>query len=480
MVSNMSLWSKYQSQEHFAKLTKDLEIDTLIIGGGITGLTTLYYLKEVESVCLVEAGTIGCGVTSNTTGKITYLQGAIYTEIQKNTNYETAKLYLKSQLTAINLLKDIINNEKIACDLEEVTAFLDAPKEEDYEKLIKEKEFFERNHIPVQLDAKNRSLQVNDTYVFNPIKYLNGLKKILKNKLIYEQTRITKIKKQGDGYLCFGDGLKIKAHNLVIACHYPFFLFPFCLPLKSYIEKSYIYAYKVTKNNHCTSITVSNPGYSTRYYQDGKDIYKICLDSSHHTAFKQNDTENFLKTKEKFAISEDKNVFKWSNVDIISIDKMPFIGAIKPNLFIASGFNTWGMTNSILAAKIISDAILNKENFYAPLFDPHRFYLSHIKNYLKNTFSSIYGFINSHIKKDWYSSKLTFKKENGQTIAIYTDENNGVHPVIPVCPHLKCGLIFNEEEKTWDCPCHSSRFDIDGKCLKGPSTKDITYFKEKD
>lgn len=469
----MSLWEKDLAKWQFATLKKDIEVDTLIIGGGLTGCTLLYYLKNYPSVCLVEKNTIGCGVTKNTTGKLTYLQGAIYSDLQKNISEQVASDYLKSQKMAISLIKDIIKKEHISCNLEKVTSFLHADKAKDLKKLESEKKFLQKHDISVQ--EGKYSLAVSDTYVFHPLKYINGLMNILKSKQIYEHTNITKIKYQQGKYVCFTKSATITAQKVIVTCHYPFFLLPFCLPLKSHIEKSYIIAYKVPKNEHCSGITISNPGFSYRYLEDKNNIYKICLSSSHATSINQNDSKNFLKVLKLFQIPQNKVVACWSNVDIITDDKLPFIGAIKPNFYLATGFNTWGMTNGILAAKILADAILQKENPYASIFQPKRINFYKVKNFFNNTTGSIIALLTSFKFKKWYPKNLHFVKKNGIKVAIYQDEKGNIHKVVPICPHMKCGLIFNEIEKTWDCPCHSSRFTLDGICLKGPSTKNITY-----
>lgn len=267
----------------------------------------------------------------------------------------------------------------------------------------------------------------------------------------------------------------IVAKKVIIACHYPFFLLPFFLPAKSYIEKSYLIACRTDKYELKSGITVSNPGFSYRYYKNGEDIYKICLASSHNTAICQNDVENFKNVKKIFGISDKDIVAKWSNVDIITGDKLPYIGEIQTNLYLGTGFNTWGMTNGILAAKIIADNILGIKNDYSSLFKVHRINLYKIKRIFINVGSTLVSFVNSHFKKNWYSSKVKFEKRNGVSVAIYIDEKGIEHVIKNKCPHAKCALIFNEVEKTWDCPCHSSRFDIDGNCIKGPSKENISY-----
>ena len=476
----MSLWGKYIDNVKFEKLNRNIETDVLVIGGGITGLTTLYYLKDYNSICLVEANRIGTGVTKNTTGKLTFLQGAVYEELESNLNYDNACKYLESQIEAIKLAKTIIEKEKIDCDLEKVSSFVYALDENEANKLKREKRIIESNKIKVHEhigsdQTYQYAISVDDTYVFNPIKYLNSLKQILKNKQIFEETTITKIKFIDGDYHCFSASGKIIAKKIIIACHYPFFLIPFFLPSKSYIEKSYLIAYKVDKNEYSSGITVSNPGFSFRYYQDKENIYKICLASSHNTAIKQNDKKNFENVKELFHIPEKDIVAKWSNVDIMTGDKLPFIGEIQNNLYLATGFNTWGMTNGILSAKILSDIILSKQNAYINFFKTNRMNFYKMKSTFVNVGSTLVSFVNSHFRKKWYSDNVKFENRNGVPVAIYIDENGKEHVVVNRCPHVKCALIFNEVEKTWDCPCHSSRFDIDGNCIKGPSKKNISF-----
>ena len=160
----------------------------------------------------------------------------------------------------------------------------------------------------------------------------------------------------------------------------------------------------------------------------------------------------------------------------MTTDRMPYIGKLKDNMYIACGYNTWGMTNGVLASKIISDLVMGIENKYTKLFNPMRFNLSNITSMPYILFSQTKSFLGTKLNKnkDWYN-RVKFYKKNGKNLATYKDKNGFNHTVYNKCPHLGCSLIFNEEEKTWDCPCHSSRFDIDGNCIKGPSNYDISY-----
>ena len=480
----MSIWNKKEIKGRIEELNNDIETDILIIGAGITGMTTAYFLKN-KNVCVVDANLIGHGVTLNTTAKINYFQERVYTKIKNIRDEKSAVKYLKSQLEAIKNIKEIIESNNIDCDFKQVPSFVFASTIDEVEPLNKEVEFLKENKINVQektLPTKISSYKsycVNDTYIFNPIKYINGIYKILKEKNIpiYENSKITKIDKLDNYYICHSKKYKIKAKKIVLACHYPYFIFPLLLPLKSYIEKSYIVISKVKKDGNFTCISSSSPTYSCRFYQDGEDIYQISLSESHNTSIKQNDKEHFKRVKEIFKLKDSSIVMTYSNVDIITPDYMPYIGRLKDNMYIGVGYNTWGMTNGVLAAKIISDMILNKENEYIEIFQPNRINLSNLIALPSIILGQTKSFLGPKINKNksWYSDKITFINKDGKCLAIYKDENNVKHIIHNKCPHFGCSLIFNEEEKTWDCPCHSSRFDINGKCIKGPSNYDISY-----
>ena len=476
----MSFWEKELNQEATPSLKKDIEVDTLIIGGGITGLTTLYYLKEKENIALVDASLIGLGVTTNTTGKLTYLQDTIYSDLINNIHYDTAKKYLKSQKWAIQLAKTIIEKEKINCHFEKVRSYVFTNEKKSIKKLKQERYFLTAQNIEVQerkLPLKIphlTAISIEDSYVFHPILYTNALKKMLKNK-IYENTKITKIKRQNDKYICYSNQAKITAAKVIVATHYPIFLLPFCLPLKSYIEKSYIMVRKVKNNPKFSCISIDKPVISIRYYEDKKGVYEFCLSASHKTSKNQNDAQNFKKIQNIFNCQEKEICNTWSNVDVITDDKLPYIGEVKNNFYLATGFNTWGMTNAFLAAYIISKKIMGENPPFANLFSLKRKNIYQIKNFFPNLLNTILAYIGSKIKKKEKYPNIVYTKRKGKKIAIYKEENGNKKIVYTTCPHMGCDLHFNSIEQTWDCPCHSSRFDVEGHAIKGPTTKDICY-----
>ena len=482
-MKHKSIWSDIKENSICESLNKDIEVDILIIGGGITGISTLYHLKDSNlKVCLVEKNIIGSGVSSKTTGKLTYLQENIYSKLKSYHGIDKAKLYLESQKDAINIVKEIVNKENIECNLEKVKSFVFTNNLEsnineeinllkDFNVDLKETDVLPDN---TQVD---KAYFVEDTYVFHPLKYLYSLKeKCIKDNIsIFENTKIISINKENYTFICKTENNIVRAKNVIVASHYPYFFKKFFLPLKSHIEKSYIEAYKTEKDYKFSSINIDNPIISTRFYKD-KYVYKIYLTNSHNTAIKDNDINNFTE------VLKNKNNpdYIWSNKDIITLDMLPYIGSLnnENSFLIGTGYNTWGMTNGSLAGKLLSDIVLKKENKYIELFNPRRkLNKGKIINFPIALGSTAYSFIKSKVikNKKWYSNRVKFEKRNGKNVAIYIDENNKEHIVYNICPHLKCSLLFNEIERTWDCPCHGSRFDIDGKSIEGPSNYDITY-----
>jgi len=482
-MENKSIWSDIDKKVKYPKINKDISYDVLIIGGGITGISCAYHLiNSGLKVGLVEANYIGSGITSRTTGKLTYLQEDLLSKIKTYRGKEDAKLYLESQREAINLVCNIIKKENILCNLEKVKSYIfDSDKKKLDSEIAVLKELgvkvFGKNKLPN--GKKTNCFYVNDTYVFQPLKYVYSLGDICtKNGIdIYEDSRIFKIDRYNDLYICRTKKNMIQAKYVILALHYPYFLKPFFLPLKSYIEKSYIEAIDVDKNYKFSAINISGNTNSIRYHSDNDRNFQIVCSNSHNLSIKENDKKNFDELLQLGGISPS---YLWSNEDIMTMDSIPYIGSISHDktLLMGTGYNTWGMTNGNIAGKILSDIILEKNNKYLELFNPLRgINMGKIINFPVVLGSNIYSYAKSKLKKNksWYSSRVKFEIRDGVSVGIYVDEENREHIIYNKCPHLGCGLTFNEIEKTWDCPCHGSRFDIDGRPIIGPSNYNITY-----
>ena len=322
-MENKSIWTVDINEKVCPKLDKDISVDVLIMGGGITGISTAYHLiNSGLKVCLVDRNKTCSGVTSRTTGKLTYLQENIYSKLKSYHGESISKLYLESQRDSIKMVKDVIKKNKIDCNFEKVKSFVFSNSSDNdmNEEISLLKEFDvplkESNFLPNK-EKVLYSYYVNDTYVFHPLKYLFALKeKCLKeNILIYENTKIVSINKENDILVCKTSNNKINAKYVVLALHYPYFLVPFLFPLKSYIEKSYIGAFKTDKNYKFSSISVSKPIISSRYYSDNDDVFELYLTNSHNTCIYDNDKSNF---DDLICSKGKKPNYLWSNNDIMT------------------------------------------------------------------------------------------------------------------------------------------------------------------
>ena len=488
-MNNSSLWLKGIKTKTLPTLKKDIETDILIIGGGITGISTAFYLKDSKlDVTLIDSDKVGYGVTSKTTGKLTYLQEDILNKIKDIYGNRTAKQYLESQKYAISLVKDNIIEHNIKCNFESNSSYVFTNESSNIQKIKDLDKFLKKNNnnhklfssLPIKYPCK-LSVKVDDTAVFHPVKYILELKDIcLKSGInIYERTKAIDLDKVEDGYIVKTMSNKIKAKKVVLACHYPFFLLPGLFPFKTYLEKSYVAAGIVDKNKMFNAISPTDV-HSIRYYSDSNNYIIYCgLSKSLGQNMDNEKNYNNLFWHMQSNLTKDIKHY-WFNYDVMTPDSMPIIGYYEknnPNLLIGTGYNTWGMTNGTLAGKILSDLIKEKENKYTNMFSPTR-NLNIMKaiNLTGFNLKSGFTYILSKTKTNYsfYPDNVKVEMRNGKKCGIYIDEEGKEHIVSNICPHMKCGLVFNPVDKTWDCPCHGSRFDIDGKAIKGPSVFDIS------
>ena len=453
-MKNISIWKDIKDKK-YGVLNEDVETDVLIIGGGITGISTLYHLRDSKlNVMLVEQNKIGYSTTGNSTGKLSFLQNDLLDKIRNSFDEKSLGLYLNSQIDAINMIKSIIDKEHIDCDLESSKSCIytnkdsEIDKVKDLERVLNKYKIKTNVIIPNYVKSKY-AIEVSGTYLIHPIKLLYGL---LKNNdyPIYENTSIKRIDKCDDGYLCHTDNHVIKAKKVVLASHYPYFIKPYLFPIKGYLEKSYISASK-SNIGRTSLISYSNPFISARSYKD----YLIYLSNSHSIDSKVDDEKNFSELLKKVSDLNLKPDYLWSNIDIITNDGLPYIGLLKDNMYIGTGYNTWGLTNGFLAGNIIADLIHNKKNEFESLFDPYRLNMSQVTGAFKDGIKSVKGYISGCVNSN-------------------VDGMINEHAVERICPHLGCKLLYNSVEKTWDCPCHGSRFDLSGKVISGPANRDIT------
>lgn len=428
-----SLWKATASLPEFPELVGDVRTDVLIIGGGIAGILTAYLLHEkgVRYV-LVEKGRICSGTTGNTTAKITFQHGLIYDKILKSDGTEAARKYLAANRAAFDKYAELCG--KTDCDYEIKDNYVYSTN--DRRKLEKEVEALEKigyiadlcENVPLPVKTVG-AVKFPDQAQFNPLKFLSSVAEGLN---IYENTFVREMR----GNTAVTDKGKIHADTVIAATHFPFINKHGSYFLKLYQHRSYVIALENAQDVNGMYVDECDTGLSFRNYEG-----LLLLGGGGHRTGKKGGNWAELRAfaAKKYPDSREKHF--WATQDCMSLDGIPYIGrysAKTHGFYVASGFNKWGMTGSMTAAMLLSDMILGKRNGFASVFDPSR---SIVKPQL---------FING---AEAVCNLLTPSKKR--------------------CPHLGCALKWNEAERSWDCPCHGSRFTEHGRVLDNPANGDL-------
>ncbi|EDT26434.1 FAD-dependent oxidoreductase [Clostridium perfringens] len=474
-----SVWSESCKFRKRDALNKDIKTDVLVIGAGIAGVLTAYMLKQKgREVVLIDAAEIASGNTKNTTAKITSQHDLIYSKLIAEFGEEKARQYAKANELAIKKYKEIIEDKRIECDFEEKPAYvyslneIDVLKEEveAAKNLGIDAEFVDEANLPFKI---NGAVKFNNQAQFNPLKFLKGISNEL---IIYENTRALEIKEN----LVVTSGGNITANNIVVATHYPIMNAPGYYFMKMHQERSYVLALENTSEIDGMYIDINKEGYSFRTYNN-----LLLLGGISHRTGENEEGGSYDKLRKvaKELYTKAKEKYYWSAQDCMTIDGIPYIGRYSsetPNIYVATGFNKWGMTSSMVSAMIISDMILEKENDFSEIFSPRRFDLSlSINNIANDLIETAKNFIAQKVYIP--SSEIEHIKNghggiieyNGEKVGVYKNKEGKEFFVSTKCTHLGCQLSWNADELTWDCPCHGSRFDYKGRLIGSPATKDL-------
>jgi len=323
---------------------------------------------------------------------------------------------------------------------------------------------------------------------FNSYKYILALAKLIEknNGKIYEDSKVVELKKDEEGYIVETEEAKVKAKYVIIASHYPIINFPGFYFMKMYQETSYLMAVETNEalfDGMYINSEEPTISFRTALY-NGKRVL-IVGGMSHKTGAKIDLSKAYqeLEKVAKELYPDSKVLFRWNTEDCITLDKIPYIGEFSnfmPNVYVGTGYKKWGMTSSNVAANIITDKILERENKYEKVFNSKR--LKPIKNYeeLTNMVKEVgYSLIINRLKntdedlKDVKIDEGKIIEIDNKKVGIYKDKEGKIYAVKPYCTHLGCELSWNNLDKTWDCPCHGSRFNYDGKNLYEPALKDL-------
>lgn len=425
-----SIWQKETELPQFPQLETDLETDVLVVGGGLTGLLCAYRLSQAGiKYALIERERICQGVTAKTTAKITSQHGLMYGKLLRKYGPDTARMYRKANEAALADFRALA--EAMDCDFQErdhwiyAVEKLDALQEEMDALDALGIPFISSDSLPLPVPVR-AAVGFPNQAQFNPLKFAG---EIARGLHIYEYTPA----REFIGNTVVTDRGRIKASKIIMATHFPVLNKHGGYFLRMYQQRSYVVAVENAMDAEGMYLAAEEGGFSFRNHGAA-----LLIGQGGHRTGKKSPGWKPLETFCTHKFPQGKIVARWANQDCITLDGLPYIGRYSrgtPDLFVATGFNKWGMTQSMAAARILTELVKGKEDPYGGVFSPQRSSLH--RQLLVNGFES--------------------------TVNLLT-------PTVPRCPHLGCALKWNPWERSWDCPCHGSRFDEDGMLQNGPAT----------
>lgn len=429
-MNHQSVWTATARMPRFETLNKDIKTDVLIIGGGLCGILCAHFLTQAGVDCVVaEANRVGLGITKNTTAKITSQHGLIYDKLMRTSGPDAAMQYFWANQKAVEHYRTLC--ESIDCDFETKSAYVYSLT--DREKIEREvvavrmlgfqAEFSETLPLPFPIKG---AIEFPNQAQFHPLKFLSAVTGGLR---LYENTFIKDI----SPHKARSERGSITADKIIVTTHFPFINKHGSYFLKMYQQRSYVLALKNAQDVSGMYLGAEENGLSFRNYGD-----LLLLGGGGHRTGKQGGNWEELRAFAKKHYPKAEECYTWAAQDCMSLDSVPYIGNYSkqtPDLFVATGFNKWGMTTSMAAAEILCDMVQGKENEFAKAFSPHR----------------------SMLKPQLFVNGAEAVK-------------NLLTPTTKRCPHLGCALKWNKAEHTWDCPCHGSRFQENGDLIDNPAT----------
>ncbi len=427
-----SVWLQTAQRPGFSPLTGSVKTDVLIIGGGITGVLCAHRLRQQGVDCVVtEATTVGGGITKNTTAKLTLQHGALYDRLIRTMGQHRAQLYVQAQQAALEEYRRLCKG--MDCDYTLADAYVysltDRSKMEREEAALESlgcpAKFLPRLSLPLPVVG---AVRVPDQAQFHPLRFLYALAKDLP---IYEHTPIRELVPGG----AVTPRGTIRADKIIVATHFPFLNKHGAYFLKLYQHRSYVLALKGAPVFEGMYVDENDKGMSFRRYGD-----LLLLGGGGHRTGKQGGSWRELEDFARRRFPRAQVAYRWATQDCMSLDGVPYIGSYAPGtpgLYVATGYNKWGMSNAMVASMVLSDMVCGRENPWAEVFAPAR---------------SIWRPQLAINGGETMLNLLTLRK--------------------PRCPHMGCALHYNPQEHSWDCSCHGSRFTEEGQLIDGPATTD--------
>jgi glycine/D-amino acid oxidase-like deaminating enzyme/nitrite reductase/ring-hydroxylating ferredoxin subunit len=496
--SSTSIWMATAGTPSPSSLKQSIRTDICIIGAGIAGLTTAYLLgREGRSIVVLDDGAVGGGMTGRTTAHLTNAYDDRYVEMEKLHGAESARLIAESHTAAIEKVSEIVSQEKIDCEFEWLDGFLFAQTRDDLQLLEDELAAAHRAGLRVEKVARaplnsfdtGLALRFPRQAQFHPLKYIDGLARAIMRDggRIFGQTHATKFEGGAETRVETSHGPVVSSDVIVVATNTPV-NDRVAIHTKQAPYVTYVIGVAVPKGSVMRALywDTGDPYHYVRLQSDEKYDILIVGGEDHKTGQANDGNERYEKleqwTRERFPQMLEVQ-FRWSGQVMEPADGLAFIGRNPlddDNVYIATGDSGQGMTHGTIAGMLLTDLIQGRKNRWEDLYSPSRVRVKALPEYASENIN-VAGQYADYVTAGDIKSESELKpgegaimREGVSKIAVYRDEGGQVHKLTAVCPHLGCVVAWNSTERTWDCPCHGSRFNAEGRVYQGPANADLS------
>jgi glycine/D-amino acid oxidase-like deaminating enzyme/nitrite reductase/ring-hydroxylating ferredoxin subunit len=491
-----SYWVDTTPDTTFPQLDRDLTVDVAIVGAGLVGITAALILqRQGASVALIEGGRVAGGVTAYTTAKVSSGHGLHYDQLQSSFGEDGARAYGQANEAAIAQIGRWIDELAIDCDWRRKPHYVYSVEQSQRSTIEREVDAARKAGLPVSLVDEAPELpfpivaavRYDDQAEFHPRKYLLGLMdEVARGGVqVFEQSRVVSASDGEQATVTTAQGFTVTAGDVIVATHFPFMDRGFYFA-RQHAERSY--AMGVYVDDHRVEgmyISTESPSHTIRSIPTERGEMLLVGGESHKTG-QADEVERYARVagwaRRHWQVRE--VAYRWSTQDAMPVDGVPYVGKLNPgakSLWTATGFLKWGLTNGTAAAGILAERIAGREPPHADVFDSTRLKpLASAKELAKENANVARRFVQDHLARPDLRSVDDLRAGEGGTIragtrkvGAYRDDDGVLHTVSTVCTHMGCAVRWNGAEKSWDCPCHGSRFHWDGTVLEGPAVKDL-------